>query len=66
MWSLVVNLFQVEGFKGVYIINRFPGSDSHATAFKQNTYITFDNGGMWKPLQAPNETKHLCDPDEVS
>ncbi|XP_045189773.1 VPS10 domain-containing receptor SorCS1-like isoform X2 [Mercenaria mercenaria] len=55
-----VDLVKVKGLNGIYIINKFETSRVDGGVFSQRTYITFNKGGMWKLLSAPEESKQNC------
>ncbi|KAK3107502.1 hypothetical protein FSP39_015994 [Pinctada imbricata] len=50
------DITKIQGLKGVYIASQVNMSAHSLSATNQRSFITFDKGGEWFPLQAPEET----------
>ncbi|WAR21800.1 SORC2-like protein [Mya arenaria] len=60
-----VDLVQVEGLRGVYLVNKFEAPISDMALLSQRTYITHNKGGRWRLMDAPEETREQCAQPEL-
>ncbi|KAK3593065.1 hypothetical protein CHS0354_007857 [Potamilus streckersoni] len=59
--SYIVDMHQVQGIPGVYIVNKFTKPRGQEGALTQTqTVITFDKGGHWDLIPAPNNSRAAC------
>jgi hypothetical protein len=51
---------KIEGLDGIYIANQFIDADNDGLHNDIATVITFDKGGKWNRIPAPESERHLC------
>ena len=59
-----VELHEVEGLRGIYIVSQFNSTSGSFTDENMVSLITFDKGGEWNPL-VPPEYQRDCIPVSI-